>query len=143
MLRHSGSGPGAATRRARAADATRQRHAEAALAACLDDPDQLASFVDPALCHGWAGLAATVRCAARDARFLPLDRYLPVLVEQMLDCLATVRRSGWRTPGLIDGTAGIAAVLHALATGAAGAWEPALLLDLPPAQPSQQPGGAG
>jgi len=125
------------------ADTTRQQNAEAALAACLEDPAQLAPFVDPALCHGWAGVAATVRCAAMDARFVPLDGYLPVLVEQMLDCLATVGRSGWRPAGLIDGTAGVAAVLHAVATGAGGGWEPALLLDLPLARQAQQPGATG
>ncbi|WP_322760618.1 lanthionine synthetase C family protein [Frankia sp. Cr2] len=122
------------------ADTARQQRAEAALAACLTDPAQLARFVDPALCHGWAGLVATVRCAATDACFYPLGSHLPALVDQLLDNLDTAQGTGWQLPGLIEGTAGIAAVLHAVATGTAAAWEPALLLDLPPTRPAQDPG---
>ncbi|ABW10785.1 Lanthionine synthetase C family protein [Parafrankia sp. EAN1pec] len=118
------------------ADTTRQQRAEAALAACVTDPAQLARFVDPALCHGWAGLVATVRCAAADARFYPLDSHLPSLVKQLLDSLDAAQGADWQLPGLIEGTAGIAAVLHAVATNTTTAWESALLLDLPPAWPA-------
>ncbi|WP_239312918.1 lanthionine synthetase C family protein [Frankia sp. Cj3] len=125
------------------ADTARQQRAEAALAACLIDPAQLGRFADPALCHGWAGLVATVRCAATDARFYPLGNHLPGLVDRLLDSLDTAQGTGWQLPGLIEGTAGIAAVLHTVATGTAAAWEAALLLDLPPTQPTQDPGAHG
>lgn len=122
------------------ADTARQQRAEAALAACLTNPAQLAQFVDPAICHGWAGLIATVRCAATDARFHPLASHLPDLIDQLLRSLDTAHGTGWRLTGLIDGTAGIAAVLHAITTDTGAIWETALLLDLPPAPPAQRSG---
>ncbi|WP_326829404.1 lanthionine synthetase LanC family protein [Parafrankia elaeagni] len=121
------------------ADTARHQRAEEALAACLTNPAQLARFVDPAICHGWAGLVATVRCAATDARFYPLGSHLPDLVGQLLHSLDTAHSTGWRLTGLIDGAAGIAAVLHAIATDTGAIWETALLLDLPPAQPAPHP----
>ncbi len=115
-------------------DMARQERAEAALAACLGNPAQLARFVDPTLCHGWAGLVATVHRAAADARFHPLGSYLPALTDQLLDSLDTTEpASGW-PPGLIEGTAGVAAVLHSLATDTTATWETALLLDIPQAR---------
>ncbi len=111
-------------------DPTRQERAEAALAACLGSPAQLAQFVDPTLCHGWAGLVATVHRAAADARFHPLDSHLPALTDQLLDSLDTAEPTGGWPPGLIEGTAGVAAVLHSLTTDTPTPWETALLIGL-------------
>lgn len=49
----------------------------AALAWCVADPVQLDRIIDPALCHGWAGVLATVWCAAADARSPDLRGHLP------------------------------------------------------------------
>jgi lantibiotic biosynthesis protein len=112
-------------------DAARQERAEAALAACLGNTAQLARFIDPTLCHGWAGLVATVHRAAADARFHPLGNHLPALTDQLLDSLDTAEPANGWPPGLIEGTAGIAALLHNLATDTTATWETALLLELP------------
>jgi hypothetical protein len=117
-------------------DMTRQERAEAALAACLGNPAQLARLVDPTLCHGWAGLVATIHRSAADARFHPLGRHLPALTDQLLDSLDTAEPADGWPHGLIEGTAGIAALLHGLATDTTATWETALLLDLPKAQPA-------
>ncbi|WP_261555877.1 lanthionine synthetase C family protein [Frankia tisae] len=113
------------------ADTGRQERAEAALAACLSNSAQLARFVDPTLCHGWAGLVATVHRAAADARFHPLGNHLETLTDQLLDNLDATEPASGRPPGLIEGTAGIAAVLHSLTADTPAIWEIALLLDLP------------
>jgi hypothetical protein len=112
-------------------DPTRQERAEAALTACLTDRAPLDQLPDPALCHGWAGVLATTRAASADARFRPLGAHLAGLIDQLLDHLDTARSAGWNPPGLIEGTAGIAAVLHSLSTSTRSPWETALLLDLP------------
>jgi len=111
-------------------DPTRQERAEAALVACLTDRAQLDQLPDPALCHGWAGVLATARAADADARFYPLGAHLAGLADQLLDHLETAQSAGWNPPGLIEGTAGIAAVLQGLATDTRSDWETALLLDL-------------
>ncbi|WP_322780373.1 lanthionine synthetase C family protein [Frankia sp. Cas4] len=110
------------------ADTTRQERAEAALASCLGDPTQLTRFIDPMLCHGWAGLVSTVHRAAADARFHPIGAHLPALIDHLLHSLDMTEPAGGRPPGLIEGTAGIAAVLHSLATDSTASWEAALLL---------------
>jgi len=58
-------------------DHVRQAAAEQALAACVADPAQLARVIDPHLCHGWAGLTATLWYAAADAVTADLDAHLP------------------------------------------------------------------
>ncbi|MCO5973356.1 lanthionine synthetase C family protein [Actinoallomurus soli] len=108
-------------------DRDRQRHAEQALTRCLCDPPQLARLTDAALCHGWAGLIATTWCAAGDALSADLGARLPGLLDTLL---ATVDASRvGQTPGLIDGNAGTALVLHTLATGTSGGWETSLLIN--------------
>ncbi|GAA4612829.1 lanthionine synthetase C family protein [Actinoallomurus liliacearum] len=110
-------------------DLDRQRDAEQALAACLSDLAQLARFTDNALCHGWAGLIATTWYAAGDAMSPELAAHLPGLLDRLLTRVdADASRTG-RTPGLIDGTAGIALVLHAIATGTPGGWGTCLLIN--------------
>ncbi|MGH3911787.1 MAG: lanthionine synthetase C family protein, partial [Pseudonocardiaceae bacterium] len=107
-------------------DRARQQLAEHALARCISDPAQLARITDPALCHGWAGLIATAWYAAADAGSPEIAAYLPPLLDTLLD---------YRDPrpaqpyGLIDGSAGIAAILHTMATGTSGGWESCLLIN--------------
>ncbi|MGW3661004.1 lanthionine synthetase C family protein [Streptomyces sp. NPDC005151] len=107
-------------------DTVRQKAAEEALARCLDDPVQLARIVDPALCHGWAGLLATAWHAAADASTPDLADRLPALLGTLLDHARDTPPGA--LPGLIEGTAGIALTLHSIATGTTGGWQTCLLL---------------
>lgn len=109
-------------------DHARQQLAEHALASCLSDPAQLARITDPALCHGWAGLIATVWYAAADTS-PDIAAHLPRLLDTLLDHADRGHSPSWRLPGLIDGTAGIAATLHSMATGTSGGWETCLLIN--------------
>ncbi|MFD4144096.1 lanthionine synthetase C family protein [Streptomyces sp. NPDC058572] len=108
-------------------DATRQEAAEDALARCLADPTQLARIVDPALCHGWAGLLATTAFAAADAATLTLAAHPPRLLDTLLAHSRDTPPGA--LPGLIEGSAGIALTLHALAAGTRGGWTACLLLN--------------
>ncbi|WP_018635956.1 lanthionine synthetase C family protein [Parafrankia elaeagni] len=104
----------------------RQNTAEQALAACLTDSVQLAHLTDAGLCHGWAGLYQTVARAAADATTDTLSRHLPTLAASLL--LSALSNSG-RADGLLEGDAGIALVLHSVATGApATGWDRCLLI---------------
>lgn len=107
----------------------RQQQAEQALVRCLDDPIQLARMVDPGLCHGWAGLIATVWCAAADAHTSDLGAHLPRLADALLGEHA---RNGslppWQAPGLIEGNAGLALTLHTMTTPTGDGWLRCLLL---------------
>lgn len=107
-------------------DTDRQDVAEQALLRCLTDPAQLGELVDTTLCHGWAGVAATAWCAARDARDPALAAHLPHLIDQMI---THVDEPSVDAPnGLIDGAAGLAATLHTIATGTSDSWTRCLLL---------------
>jgi hypothetical protein len=107
-------------------DPHRQADAERALLRAVTDPDQLAMLTDPDLCHGWAGVLATLHCATRDAGSpelaARLGELLPVLVEQDL----TPTPGG--PCGLLAGPAGPGLVLHTLATDRTGSWTRCLLL---------------
>jgi len=105
-------------------DADRQSAAETALLACITDRDQLARLDNLALCHGWSGLITTVWAAAADATTAALSQQLTRLIVELLSTqLALPER-----PGLIDGTAGLALVLHSIATGTLAPWTSCLLL---------------
>ncbi|MFI9644495.1 lanthionine synthetase C family protein [Micromonospora sp. NPDC051925] len=107
-------------------DAARQEAAEEALTFCLADPRQLSRIVDPSLCHGWAGLAATAWYAAADARTTSLQTQLPQIVRLL------VQHATDTTParsGLIAGPAGIALTLHTAATGTDVRWATSLLIN--------------
>jgi hypothetical protein len=108
-------------------DPARQEVAEQALDRCLGDPAQLARVSDLSLCHGWAGLTATVWCAAADARSPNVARHLPSLFDKLLRNADQLEPHG--PPGLIDGSSGVALTLHSVATGATGGWETCLLLN--------------
>ena len=111
-------------------DLTRQQAAEDALTRCLADDAQLARITDPALCHGWAGLAATAWHAANEAATPALAAHLPHLLEKLL--VHARDTTPGALPGLIEGSAGIALTLHTLATaatGTPGGWSACLLLN--------------
>ncbi|WP_018655671.1 lanthionine synthetase C family protein [Actinomadura flavalba] len=106
-------------------DRSRQVFAEHALLACVSDPVQMGWLNDPALCHGWAGTLATVAATAADATTADLTEQLPRLTEHLLHALDTTPR---QRPGLLDGTAGPALVLHSLSTGGLTDWTNSLLI---------------
>ncbi|MCO6004750.1 lanthionine synthetase C family protein [Actinoallomurus purpureus] len=107
-------------------DHARQQLAEHALDRCLSDPVQLARFIDPALCHGWAGMIATVWAAAVDARSPEIAAHLPNLLSPLLGIAAD---DSPVPHGLIDGTAGVALTLHEIVTGTRGRWQTCLLIN--------------
>jgi len=109
------------------ADHARQDEAEHALTRCLADPTQLAHVIDPALCHGWAGLLATAWCAAADARSGNIAAHLPHLTGALLGHASEA--SPLHQPGLIEGSAGAALTLHSIATSSTGHWLTCLLLN--------------
>lgn len=90
-------------------DPIRQRAAEHALDACLNDPVQLRRITDTGLCHGWAGVHHTAWRAAADALTPHLHAHLPHLRDQLL---RHHRTNGEATSGLLDGDAGVALALH-------------------------------
>jgi lantibiotic biosynthesis protein len=108
-------------------DPARQRSSEHALARCLADPVQLARIIDPALCHGWAGLIATAWCAAADAGSPDVGVHLPRLLDTLLEHTGDVPPG--QLPGLIEGSAGVALTLHSIATGTNSGWQTCLLIN--------------
>lgn len=108
-------------------DHVRQVAAEHALAGCLADPGQLSRLVDLSLCHGWAGLVATVWYAAPDDATGGLNTHLPHLMHALID---HANAAAATTPdGLIDGRAGVALTLHTIATSASSRWPTCLLIN--------------
>jgi len=106
-------------------DPGRQKAAEDALFRCLTDPVQLGRIIDPSLCHGWAGVAATLWYAAADAR----DTRLPATVPYLMRLLVQHATNATPAPsGLISGPAGIALALHTFATGTDIHWSTSLLI---------------
>lgn len=107
-------------------DTARQDLAEHALLHAVTDPAQLSALSDPSLCHGWAGLIATVWHAARDARRPGLNAQIPGLLDHLLTHTSHLAPAG--PIGLIDGTAGVALTLHTITTGISNGWARCLLL---------------
>ncbi|SNT66012.1 Lanthionine synthetase C-like protein [Asanoa hainanensis] len=95
-------------------DHHRQRAAEDALIHSLNDPEQTGRVIDPSLCHGWAGIAATTWYAAADARSTGLASALPLIVRRLIQHADTTAPA---RSGLIEGNAGAALTLHTIATG--------------------------
>ena len=104
-------------------DRTRQADAENALARCVSDQAQTARLSEPGLCHGWAGTLAATWHAARDAA----SRHLAAAPEPLARALAESAH-GDHPYGLINGYAGAALMLHAIATQAPGRWAGCLLI---------------
>jgi hypothetical protein len=108
-------------------DTQRQRDAEQALLHCVTDANQLQQLVDPYLCHGWAGVAATVHYAALDADCPDLKNAARDLAAVLADHAAQLRPE--QPPGLIAGRAGVALTLLTIAAPSAGRWPACLLLN--------------
>ncbi|MFJ1994257.1 lanthionine synthetase C family protein [Streptomyces asiaticus] len=90
-----------------------RRHAENALAACLNDPAQLGSLHDATVCHGWAGLALVVASAAADAApGSPLPGWVPLLRDLLAAHLDQHPMAD--IAGLLTGSDGILLTLHTL-----------------------------
>ncbi|WP_351230061.1 lanthionine synthetase C family protein [Streptomyces sp. NPDC002133] len=111
-------------------DEPRQRTAEAALAACVTDEQQLAQLTDASLCHGWAGLIRTLQRAAHDAGpDSALAGALPMLRARMRDHLN--RAGPPASVGLMEGTEGVHLAQLDTAVNAMPTphWDACLLLD--------------
>jgi hypothetical protein len=104
-------------------DRARQAHAENALAQCISDPAQLALLSEPGLCHGWAGIVATTWHAALDAT----SGHLHNAPTQLANSLAEAA-CGDHPYGLMQGYAGAALTLHAVATQTPSSWPGCLLI---------------
>ncbi|MFD6874402.1 MULTISPECIES: lanthionine synthetase C family protein [unclassified Streptomyces] len=107
------------------ADTARQRAAEAALIACLNDPAQLARLTGGGLCHGTAGLFQTAWRAARDARS-----------PELADAAARIERTlvaqpAEEVPGFLEGAAGQALALATVLRDRPplSGWDACLLID--------------
>lgn len=109
-------------------DPAGQQAAEDALTQCLADPGQLALVVDPALCHGWAGIVLTALAATDDARTPRLAQTLAPVIDQLLD---HAHDPGDHLPGLIHGRAGVALTLHQLNHPHNSSWQTCLLVNSP------------
>jgi hypothetical protein len=104
-------------------DRARQADAESALARCVSDPAQTARLAGPGLCHGWAGTTATTWHASLDAAGTDLGAATGALASALAGPAC-----GPHPRGLINGSAGAALTLHALATQTPGTWPGCLLI---------------
>lgn len=105
-------------------DPARQAEAENAVLGAASNPRQLGMLSDPYVCHGWAGLLATVSVAARDATTPALSQLIPGLVDALVAHEPVIDGP----TGLVDGAAGVALTLHSVAHQAFGSWTSCLLL---------------
>ncbi len=108
-------------------DPDRRRLAENALVSCLTYPGQLRRISDTSLCHGWAGLALTAWRTATDAADSTISSLLPGVIDQLLDHADATADSG---DGLLEGRAGVALAMCAIARGAppTSGWDACLLI---------------
>jgi hypothetical protein len=98
-------------------DTTRQRHAEAAFAACITDPARLGRLVDRGLCHGTAGLLTT-------ARRITTDALTPIPIEPLADLHRRATPAATDSTGFLNGAAGADLAL----IGTTTRWDACLLL---------------
>jgi hypothetical protein len=107
-------------------DTDRQHRAEQALLAAVTDPTLLGQISDVSLCHGWAGTALTVWCAAQDSTDPALTEALPALTDSL--AAAAHALPGTAPTGLIHGAAGAALTLNSLTVNQVEGWARYLLL---------------
>ncbi|MFF6955593.1 lanthionine synthetase LanC family protein [Streptomyces sp. NPDC008317] len=109
-------------------DTSLQTFYEDALHRALSDPAQLANVTDTGLCHGWAGIYQTASRAATDSLDPRLTELLPTLGRALLD---HARLGLTAAPGLLNGAAGTALALSALATQQppSTGWDACLLIN--------------
>ncbi|WP_433531297.1 lanthionine synthetase C family protein [Micromonospora sp. CA-263727] len=107
-------------------DTNRRHLAEQALVSCLADPRQLQQISDVSLCHGWAGLLLTTWRTATHAATPKITEHLPHLTDQLLHHIAAEPLSD----GLLEGHAGVALTLSAIAHGELpiSGWDTCLLI---------------
>jgi hypothetical protein len=98
-------------------DTTRQTSAEAAFAACVNDPAQTRRLTDRGLCHGTAGLLAAGRRIAADAR-------TPIPLPPLLHLHTRTTPAIDEPAGFLDGSAGA----DLAPTGTTTSWDACLLL---------------
>lgn len=98
-------------------ETARQRMAETAFAACVNDPGQLDRLIDRGLCHGTGGLVAAGRRISADA-------LTPIPVTPLLNLHQQAAATLNEPPGFLDGTAGA----DLAAAGIATSWDTCLLL---------------
>jgi hypothetical protein len=96
---------------------------EDSLTACLDDDAQTRQIRDAGICHGWAGIHATLRCAAADALTPDLAARLPVVAGRLHHVPAADDGEGFLT-----GPAGIDLARLTADTDSATRWETCLLI---------------
>jgi hypothetical protein len=104
-------------------NAARQAAAEDALARSVGDPEQAARLTGPGLCHGWSGTAITAWHAAQDASGTQLASMTASSARNVAESAR-----GDHPIGLMNGQAGAALTLHAIATGKPGTWPGCLLI---------------
>lgn len=105
-----------------------RQQAEQALIGCLTDRAQLASLTDAGICHGFAGLAAVAFRAATDDPSGNIAALLPALNARLTG--RTAADAGG--DGFLEGSAGVALVEHAFATGIVRTgWDTCLLINNP------------
>ncbi|WP_158557849.1 lanthionine synthetase C family protein [Spongiactinospora gelatinilytica] len=105
-------------------DPHRRAHAEGAAAVALSDPHQLRLINDSSLCHGYAGVIHIAGLMATDS---PTPRTLASTIAPLLEPL-TRHLTNQQDPGWMEGKAGIALALHALAVRPRTGWDRALLI---------------
>ncbi|MGR3938217.1 lanthionine synthetase C family protein [Streptomyces sp. BRA346] len=115
-------------------DTSRQQAAESALTTALTNREQLAATSDRSLCHGYAGMAHIAAQAAADA----LTPDVAVCIPQLLDVIGadpdvvaiSLTQAVGGDIGLLEGGAGVALALLAVATGAPlSGWDAFLLIN--------------
>ncbi|MEU8082567.1 lanthionine synthetase LanC family protein [Micromonospora sp. NPDC049101] len=82
-------------------DTTRQRLAESAIVACLNDPTQIGQLADRSLCHGTAGLLTT-------ARRIAVDALTPIPLAPLQRLHQQAPGAAGEPAGFLDGTSGAA-----------------------------------
>ncbi|QXJ21688.1 lanthionine synthetase C family protein [Actinomadura graeca] len=98
-------------------DTARRLKAEAAFAACVNDPGQLARLTCRGLCHGTGGLVAIARRIVADAR-------TPIPLSPLLNLHRQTTPAPDEAPGFLDGTAGAEVTV----AGNTTSWDACLLL---------------
>ncbi|ANY09806.1 hypothetical protein AFB00_04970 [Pseudonocardia sp. HH130630-07] len=106
-------------------DHARQDAAEDALTRAVNDPAQLDLLGDTSVCHGWAGVTATLWHAARDSQSPAVSAALATVVPRLT---ALAARDPGAPVGLIDGGAGVALTLRTISTGRTNGWSRCLLM---------------
>jgi len=110
--------------------------AVAALKAVYRRPADLRQITTPTLCHGTAGLLQISLRFFHDTNDAAFADQVVLLTAELLELFDPERPFGFvnpgsddpDNPGLIDGAAGVAATLLAVASGVSPAWDQALLI---------------